>query len=89
MVTGLQYDLLEGSFVEGWRGVMPSIRERKAGAAYGCNKCERIALCSFCPGFFELENGEEEIYSQYLCALGKCRFEAINRIKSLEDQHAT
>jgi radical SAM protein with 4Fe4S-binding SPASM domain len=77
MVTGLQYDLLDGSFMEGWRDVIPRIRERKAGAAYGCNKCERMTLCGFCPGFFELENGVEDIYSKYLCELGQYRFKAI------------
>jgi radical SAM protein with 4Fe4S-binding SPASM domain len=78
MVDNLRYDLLKGSFVEGWRDVMPRVRERKAGAAYGCNKCEKMALCGFCPGFFKLENGAEDILSEYLCALGKCRFEAID-----------
>jgi radical SAM protein with 4Fe4S-binding SPASM domain len=89
MVTNLRYDLLEGSFREGWLDVIPRVRERKAGAAYSCNQCEKMALCGFCPGFFELENGAEHIYSEYLCALGKCRFDAIDRSKSMEDEYAT
>jgi radical SAM protein with 4Fe4S-binding SPASM domain len=88
MVTSLRYNLLEGSFVEGWGDVIPLIRERKAGAAHACNRCEKMTLCGFCPGFFKLENGAEDIYSQYLCALGKCRFEAIASFESVEDQHA-
>lgn len=88
MVTSLRYNLLEGSFVEGWGDVIPLIRERKAGAAHACNRCEKMTLCGFCPGFFELENGAEDIYSQYLCALGKFRFEAIASFESVEDQHA-
>jgi MoaA/NifB/PqqE/SkfB family radical SAM enzyme len=86
MVANLRHDLLEGSFVEGWRDVIPRVRERKAGAAYSCNTCDKMTLCSFCPGFFELENGAEEILSEYLCALGQCRFEAINSFRSVEDQ---
>jgi radical SAM protein with 4Fe4S-binding SPASM domain len=88
MVTNLRYNLLEGSFMEGWRDVIPRVRERKAGAAYVCNKCDKMTLCGFCPGFFELENGAEDIFSEYLCALGKCRFEAIRKFRNLEDRHA-
>jgi radical SAM protein with 4Fe4S-binding SPASM domain len=89
MVANLRYDLLDGSFMEGWGDVIPSIRDRKVGADYTCNKCDKMTLCGFCPGFFELENGAEDIYSEYLCALGRCRFEAIDRVKSMEDQYAT
>ena len=41
--------------------------------AYACNKCEKMTLCSFCPGFFELENGAEDLISEYLCELGRNR----------------
>jgi radical SAM protein with 4Fe4S-binding SPASM domain len=89
MVSDLRHDLLEGSFVEGWRDVIPRIREKKAGAAYTCYTCEKMTLCGFCPGFFELENGAEDIYSEYLCEMGKYRFEAIKKFRNVEDQHAT
>jgi len=44
MVSSLQYDLLNGSFLEGWRDVMPRIREKKAGAAKACTQCEKMSL---------------------------------------------
>jgi radical SAM protein with 4Fe4S-binding SPASM domain len=89
MVANLRHDLLEGSFMEGWRDVIPRVRERKTGNAYACNRCDKMTLCGFCPGFFELENGAEDICSEYLCSLGKYRFEAIDRFKGLEDRHET
>lgn len=77
MVTNLQYNLLNGRFMEGWQNIIPRIREKKAGDTYSCNKCEKMTLCSFCPAFSMLEKGAEDIYSEYLCALGKFRFQAI------------
>jgi len=77
MVSNLQYNLLTGGFQAGWRDVLPRLRKRKAGAASACNKCEKISLCGFCPAFFELETGAEDICSEYLCALGQYRFQAI------------
>ncbi len=88
MVTNPRYDLLKGSFTEGWRDVILRIRERKAGAAYACNQCDKMNLCGFCPGFFKLENGAEDIRSEYLCALGRSRFEAIKGLENLEERHA-
>lgn len=81
MVSNLQYDLMKGSFTEGWQDVIPRIRKRKAGAAYACNKCEKMVLCSFCPGFFELECGAEDVISEYLCAMGGLRFQAIQSLR--------
>jgi radical SAM protein with 4Fe4S-binding SPASM domain len=77
MVSGIQYNLTNSSFITGWHNVMPLIKEKKAGATYSCIQCKKITLCSFCPAFFELENGSEDIYSDYLCALGTYRFQAI------------
>ena len=77
MVTRLKYNLLNGGFLSGWRDAMPRIRERKASSDFECFKCEKIALCDFCPAFFELENGSPEILSEYLCAMGQHRFQAL------------
>jgi len=81
MVKDLHYDLAYGSFSEGWRNDVVRIREKNAGAAYSCNKCEKMALCGFCPAFFKLENGAEDIFSEYLCALGQHRFQAIEHTR--------
>jgi radical SAM protein with 4Fe4S-binding SPASM domain len=78
MVSNPRYDLLRGSFRTGWFEVMPTIRGKKIGAAYACKQCQERLLCGYCPGFFELENGAEDVRSEYLCATGKLRFEKIS-----------
>jgi radical SAM protein with 4Fe4S-binding SPASM domain len=80
MVTNLRYDLTGGSFVKGWRNVIPSIRKKKAGAAYTCNQCKKMVLCGFCPAFFELEKGAEDVISEYLCKMGELRFQTIKSL---------
>ena len=88
MVTSPRHDLFRGNFMEGWRNVISGVRERKAGAAFACNQCDKMTLCGFCPGFFKLENGAEDIRSEYLCALGRSRFEAIKELENWEERHA-
>jgi radical SAM protein with 4Fe4S-binding SPASM domain len=73
----LEYNLIGGSFLTGWNEVVSRIREKKVGINFTCHRCEKKSLCGFCPGFFELENGTEEVYSQYLCTMGHLRFEKI------------
>ncbi len=81
MMNGIRYNLLEGSFLAGWNGVISRIRDREAGGAYKCNHCEKRHLCGFCPAFFRLENGSEVISSDYLCTVGGHRFDILNKIK--------
>jgi radical SAM protein with 4Fe4S-binding SPASM domain len=78
MTHGYRYNLMSGSFAEGWRNVIPRVRERKVSAGYVCNQCEKRTLCGLCPAFCELENGAEDIRSEYMCAIGQLRFEAVN-----------
>lgn len=77
MAGAYQYNLLGGSFADGWREFIPRIREKRMSAAAACRDCEKRVLCGFCPPFFALENGSEETRSDYLCAMGRLRFEAI------------
>lgn len=74
----LKYNLMGGRFVTGWNEVVSRIMEKKAGVNYFCNQCQKRSLCGFCPGFFQLENGAEEVCSEYLCAMGHLRFAKIN-----------
>lgn len=80
MATSYQYDLLKGDFSTGWREVIPRIREKKVGAASTCKDCEIWMLCGYCPAFFELETGAEDVCSDYLCAMGHYRSQAISEI---------
>jgi len=83
MVSDIQYDLLNGSFIKGWEEVIPKVKERSGGKEFVCNKCEKMYLCSFCPGFFKVENGSEYIPSEYLCAMGQYRLNAINTMEKI------
>ena len=73
----LEYNLIGGSFLTGWNEVVSRISDKKVGINLPCYRCEKKSLCGFCPGFFELENGTEEVYSRYLCTMGHLRFEKI------------
>lgn len=77
MSEGLRYDLGSGSFEEGWRIFMPEIRRKKAGESYKCPKCRMKTLCGFCPAVFELECGSGDVPSEYICEIGRRRFEAV------------
>ncbi len=77
LVDRVKYNLLEGSFQEGWHNVIPRIREIPVDKATECAQCEERLLCGLCPAFFKLENGSEEIKSDYLCAMGQHRYRTI------------
>jgi radical SAM protein with 4Fe4S-binding SPASM domain len=77
MTAEPEYDLKKGDFLTGWNKVIPGIKEKKADDDFTCKKCEKRVLCGFCPAFFRLETGSEDIYSQYLCEMGKYRYDKI------------
>ncbi len=80
MVPSIQADLHDEFFIKSWEAFASRIREKKAGASMGCVQCEKKILCGYCPGFFELENGAEDIHSEYLCAMGRYRFQEIKHV---------
>ncbi len=77
MTRNLQYDLLGGSFAEGWRDVLSRIAEKRGSPGRRCQTCAKRALCGYCPAFFLAENGDEGIRSSYLCELGEHRHEQL------------
>lgn len=78
MINNLSYNLSEGSFLEGWHDIISLIRNRKvSGDVFHCNQCDKLFLCGFCPAFFEWENGQEDIRSDYTCDMGNYRFQMI------------
>jgi len=78
MVSKITCNLLNGSFLTGWHDTISTMKNKKAGESFLCNKCEKKYLCNFCPAFFELENGSEDIRSEYLCTLGNHRYNFIH-----------
>jgi radical SAM protein with 4Fe4S-binding SPASM domain len=77
MVRNAAYPLGEGSFRDGWGTAFNDFRKVPADAHSPCRGCEKKLLCGYCPGFFAMENGAESIPSEYMCAIGKRRFERI------------
>ena len=88
MVTNIKYSLLTGSFMSGWNNVISSIINKEPGNATACNRCEKRHLCSFCPAFFELENGAGDMPSEYVCSIGNHRFQRVNNLNLEGDKHA-
>jgi radical SAM protein with 4Fe4S-binding SPASM domain len=80
MVQSLRYELSQGNFRMGWQNVMPKIREKKVDPDHPCARCERRLLCGYCPAFFHLENGAENICSEYLCAMGRHRLDEMHKL---------
>jgi radical SAM protein with 4Fe4S-binding SPASM domain len=78
MTKYISYDLSEGSFLKGWHDIISKIKEKKTfGDVSLCHECEKIHICGFCPAFFEWENGQEEMRSEYICDMGNKRLEFI------------
>jgi radical SAM protein with 4Fe4S-binding SPASM domain len=89
MVTNIKYSLLSGSFISGWNNVISSIINKEPGSATDCNRCEKRHLCSFCPAFFELENGSGDLPSEYICSMGNHRFQGVINMHFEGDGHAS
>ncbi len=84
MVPEAGHDLVENNFYDAWYkngfidfrkpGKMPQL----------CIACDKKALCGYCPGFFKLETGNEQIPATFLCEIGEQRKQMILKSKSEE-----
>lgn len=82
MVNSPKVDVSNGGFLAGWDDVIPLIGEKELSPGLSCHECEKRSLCGFCPAFFALESGSENIRSEYLCAIGHRRFQLIETFDS-------
>jgi radical SAM protein with 4Fe4S-binding SPASM domain len=73
MTASHRFGLSGASFLSVWNGGIARVRDMKAAADLICNTCSDQLVCGYCPAFFGLENGSEDIRSEYLCAMGKER----------------
>ncbi len=77
MVSSMEQDLLRSTFMQVWESdIFRKLRSSEK-APEQCRTCDTKAVCGYCPGFFELENGDKRQPSEYLCSLGKERKQAI------------
>lgn len=77
MTNTIRYNLLDGNFLSGWYNIYERIRGKKVRQDFSCKGCKKVSFCNYCPAFFFLENGEEDICSEYLCRLGNLRHERL------------
>ncbi len=84
----LRYDLLKGTFEEGWEKFIPSIGEKvKGGKEYyeNCGSCHKKELCNWCAVYSWLEHGRYSAPLKYLCDIAdekmkyKKQWESTNR----------
>jgi radical SAM protein with 4Fe4S-binding SPASM domain len=67
------YDLLEGSFQEGWNTFLKSVREQEHNPGFGCLSCELRLTCPQCPAVGINEFGNAEQRSPFMCQLTHLR----------------
>jgi radical SAM protein with 4Fe4S-binding SPASM domain len=76
------YDLRDGTFHEGWHKFMPRIRAQKWSRDTPCRSCELISMCGQCPGWAQMESGDQEEPVKYLCQIAHLRAEAFGLLKA-------
>ena len=85
MTTLISYNLLKGSFSDGWKEIRSQIRQKKTARNFTCTTCDKILFCDYCPAFFELENGNSHLRSEYLCTMSNHRYENVRKTGGTQD----
>jgi len=83
----LRYNLLDGTFREGWESFIPDIGEKVTGGKEyeeNCGSCEKKEYCNWCPVYSWLEHGRYSAPLQYLCDISD---EKMNYKKEWERTH--
>lgn len=68
-----QYDLLHGSFQEGWAYLKQNFRDKKASAGFACNNCDKLEYCEQCSAIFHQESGDPEVVDTFFCRIAELR----------------
>jgi radical SAM protein with 4Fe4S-binding SPASM domain len=76
------FSLLQGSFHEGWQGFLAAVRQQKRTKESPCASCQLISLCGLCPGWAQIEAGDQEGQVDYLCRIAHLRAEAFSQISA-------
>jgi radical SAM protein with 4Fe4S-binding SPASM domain len=71
------YDLRQGTFHEAWHDFLPRVLALQRTVETACQRCELHAMCSQCPGWGQVEAGDQEARVEYLCQVAHLRAEAL------------
>jgi radical SAM protein with 4Fe4S-binding SPASM domain len=67
------YDLLSGSFQEGWEGALAAELSKTRSLDTPCRTCTANSLCAQCPGWSRAVHGDDETPVEYICEIGRLR----------------
>jgi len=81
-IPGPKYQILKGSFNEGWKMLGDYVRNTAPGPRYQCGNCQLSQYCNFCPAYGWLECGDMSAcppYYQEAAQLSKIEAETDRR----------
>lgn len=73
-----KYDLINGTFAEGWEFLGKELYEKKASDNFPCTKCDKFKYCEQCTAAFFDENNDPEKPVTFFCELGELRKKYMN-----------
>ncbi|MCK4994623.1 MAG: radical SAM protein [Candidatus Omnitrophica bacterium] len=80
------YNLLQGSFMQGWYRFVPDeILTQTYEENHSCADCDLQSICSQCPGWAQFENGDSQTPVEYLCKIAHLRAEVFSQEVNLEN----
>jgi len=71
--TNYRYDLIQGSFREGWYSFIPRVRDIRIEKESECNNCGLRSICTICPAWSTLETGSPEKIDDFICQITHLR----------------
>jgi radical SAM protein with 4Fe4S-binding SPASM domain len=84
MARNPSYNLPAGSFAEGWQDFLSTVRAQKRQGQQPCAACSLISMCGQCPGWSQVEHGDQESLVEYLCRIAHLRAEAFGLLSKAE-----
>jgi radical SAM protein with 4Fe4S-binding SPASM domain len=69
------YNLNTGTFREGWYNYIRNVREREFRVKTKCTECDLLSSCGHCPGWSQIERGDDESPVDFLCTVAHKRAE--------------
>ncbi len=70
------YNLRAGTFRAGWDTLMKRLRERTLNPDNKCRECDIASICCQCPGWSQVEYGDDESPVDFLCEVAHKSAEA-------------